>query len=188
MTQKTSLIGKYETLNSVRIGGRDLVLAYGLEGGAYMTFFREFSFTGGFLYADLTISDDYLKVLRIFSRRLRKQIRRVARQRRRVFRCVLTERHCLSDWFHKDLRGRLVILAPSGLAPEYRTSDYQLGFATGGAGCKPESTGGVVHFTELYSGNVSKWDRRNILGIADVKQLPRWAKKKLRDRTRRAKA
>ena len=36
-----------------------------------------------------------------------------------------------------------------GLAPEYRTSDCQLGFATGGFGCTPGAGGSAVYFEEL---------------------------------------
>ena len=178
----------YETLNFLRIGGRDLVLAFSPDSGEYMTFFQESLVSGEYLYSDLTASADYLKVMRTFTRRLRGQIRKAERQRRRVERCILTEQHCLPDSRTEDLQGKLVILAPSSLAPEYRTSDFQLGYALGGSGCNPDTTGSAVQFVELYSGEYSKWDRRNILGIADPKKLPAWARKKLRNRKRKANA
>lgn len=35
---------------------------------------------------------------------------------------------------------------------------------------------------ELYSGEVSRWERSDILGLADLSQLPDWAKGKIQAR------
>ena len=187
MKWKSDMGDNYETLNAVRIGGKNLVLAFDPGSGSYVTFYREATFTGSYLYSGLTSGGDYLKMMGLFSRRLRREIRKVSRQRRRVSRVILTGQHCLSDSQDEDLQGRLVVLASSSLAPEYRTSDYQLGYAMGGSGCKPDTDDGTVQFVELYSGDYSKWDRRDIMGIADPKQLPAWARKKLRNQKRTAK-
>ena len=181
MPQKLESIGHYETLNMMRLGGRDLVLAFHPASGQYMTFFQESALPGGSLYSDLSASDDYLTAMRAFARRLRSQIGKLERQRRKVPRSILTEADCLPGSHRENYTGKLVILAPSSLAPEYRSSDFQLGCATGGFGCKPASRGSAVFFRELYSGETSRWDRRDILGIADPKALPPWAVKKLRD-------
>ena len=182
MPQKLESIGHYETLNMMRLGGRDLALAFHPASGQYMTFFQESALPGGSLYSDLFASDDYLTVMRAFARRLRSQIGKLERQRRKVPRSILTEENCLPNSHNADFTGKLVILAPSSLAPEYRTSDFQLGCAMGGSGCKPG--GSTVYFRELFSEETSRWERRDILGIADPKALPRWAVKKLREMLR----
>ena len=171
MRKNMELTGSYETLNLVRIGGKDLVLCFAPDSGQYMTFFQESAFPGGTLYSELLASDDYLKVMREFAKRLRSQIGKLERQRRKVPRSILTEANCLPNSRSADFTGKLVILDPSSLAPEYRTSDFQLGCATGGFGCN----------WELYSGETSRWERRDILGIANPKALPQWAMDKLRE-------
>ena len=181
MRKNMELTGSYETLNLVRIGGKDLVLCFAPDSGQYMTFFQESAFPGGTLYSELLASDDYLKVMREFAKRLRSQIGKLERQRRKVPRSILTEADCLPNSRSADFTGKLVILDPSSLAPEYRTSDFQLGCATGGFGCKPASRGSAVFFWELYSGETSRWERRDILGIANPKALPQWAMDKLRE-------
>ena len=181
MPKKLESIGHYETLNIMRLGGRDLVLAFHPASGQYMTFFQESTLPGGTLYSQLLASNDYPKVLRAFAKRLQSQIGKLERQRRKVPRSILTEEDCLPNSRNVDFTGKLVILNPSRLAPEYRTSDFQLGFAADGAGCSPGSNGSAVYFRELFSGETSRWDRRDILGIANPKALPRWAMDKLRE-------
>ena len=80
------------------------------------------------------------------------------------------------------MEGKLIILRPTSLAPEYRTADCQLGFATGGFGCSPGARGRAVYFEELYSGEQCRWEIGDVLGIADPDTLPDWAKEKLTER------
>ena len=77
------------------------------------------------------------------------------------------------------MQGKLVVLRPTSLAPEYRTADCQLGFALGGFGCTPGARGRAVYFEELYSGERCRWDITDVLGVADHNKLPEWAKERL---------
>ena len=91
---------------------------------------------------------------------------------------VLGREYCLpcSD---ESLEGKLVIIRPASLAPEYRTADCQRGYALGGFGCTPGARGRAVYFKELYSGEECRWDITDVLGVADREKLPDWAKEKL---------
>ena len=80
------------------------------------------------------------------------------------------------------MEGKLIILRPTSLEPEYRTADCQLGFTTGGFGCSPGADGRAVYFEELYSGERCRWEIGDVLGIADPDTLPDWAKEKLTER------
>lgn len=51
-------------------------------------------------------------------------------------------------------------------------------YALGGFGCSPGSRGRAVYFEDLFSGKRCRWDRTDILGIADREKLPDWAKEK----------
>ena len=95
---------------------------------------------------------------------------------------TLDREHCRERGEKESLEGKLIILRPTSLAPEYRTADCQLGFATGGFGCSPGAGGRAVYFEELYSGERCRWESGDVLGIADPDTLPDWAKEKLTER------
>ena len=97
---------------------------------------------------------------------------------------ILGEEHCRQRGEEESLEGKLVIIAPSSLAAEYRTADCQLGFAVGGFGCTAGARGRAVYFQELYSGERCRWDATDILGIADLNKLPDWARDKLKEHER----
>jgi hypothetical protein len=78
-----------------------------------------------------------------------------------------------------DLTDKVVIIKPESLSPEYRSLSFQLSLATSGFGCKPDARGRAVYCTELYSGEQSRWDRSDILGVASDDVIPKWAKEKL---------
>ena len=115
----------------------------------------------------------------VFLQRLQEQTEkvRVFQAERAIPVTVLGREYCLpcSD---ESLEGKLVIIRPASLAPEYRTADCQLGYALGGFGCSPGSRGRAVYFEDLFSGKRCRWDRTDILGIADREKLPDWAKEK----------
>lgn len=60
-----------------------------------------------------------------------------------------------------------------------RTADYQYFLADGGNGCRAEAIGRAIFGQNLYTGKRSRWERQDILGIADPQKLPDWAKERL---------
>ena len=83
--------------------------------------------------------DDYLEIVELFAQRLQQQIEAVKQQRaaRNLPFAVVTREHCRERELEESLEGKLVIVKASNISPEYRSADYQLGYATGGFGCKP---------------------------------------------------
>ncbi|MPN43004.1 hypothetical protein SDC9_190563 [bioreactor metagenome] len=61
-----------------------------------------------------------------------------------------------------------------------RTADYQYFFAEYGNGCRAEALGLGVFGQNLYTGKRGRWERPDILGIADPEKLPEWAKDRLK--------
>ena len=104
------------------------------------------------------------------------------REERNLPLTTLNYEHCRKRGAEENLEGQLIILRSTSLAPEYRTSDCQLGFALGGFGCTPGAGGSAVYFEELYSGDHCRWEIGDVLGIADHDKLPDWAKEKLAER------
>jgi hypothetical protein len=91
----------------------------------------------------------------------------------------LTAGDCAPGGMDADLTGKVVVITPDVLAPEYRSLSFQLALATGGFGCSPDARGQAVYCTELYSGDKSRWNRSDILGVALADVIPRWAREKL---------
>ena len=184
--QEKEMAGDYEILQFIRLGGKQLLLGYNEKDGnaPYMTCYRQVNLLGDYAYPEAVASIDYMEIMQTFLERLQKQYKVVEqfRAQRNVPFEVLGHEHCRKRGEDEDLAGKLIILRPSSLSPEYRTADCQLGFATGGFGCIPGAGGRAVYFEELYSKEQCRLNIGDVLGIADLDMLPAWAKEKLSER------
>ena len=179
---EADMAGDYKITHQFRIGGRTLVLGHNPEDHEtpYLVCYQDFGL--GFpRFTEAVGSDDYLEIVELFSQRLQQQIEAVKQQRaeRNLPFTILTLEHCRRREPEESLEGKLVIVKANNISPEYRSADYQLGYALGGFGCKPGAGGRAVFFEELYSGERSRWDVGDILGTADLDKLPEWAKTKV---------
>lgn len=171
--------GDYEVIQSIRMGGMTMLIGYNPIDTTYMTCYQDYDVLGNERFSEAIGSESYVEIMDVFLQRLQEQTEKVRafQVERAMPVTVLGREYCLpcSD---ESLEGKLVIIRPASLAPEYRTADCQLGYALGGFGCSPSSRGRAVYFEELYSGKRCRWDRTDILGIADREKLPDWAKEK----------
>lgn len=188
MAAKKEKAGDYEILLSTRLGGKEMILGHDAKNNEYpyMTCYRQFNFMGDEAFPEAIGSDDYFTIIKLFAERLQEQANIVEqfRAERSLPYTTLGREHCRQREEEESLTGKLIIIAPSSLAPEYRTADCQLGFATGGFGCNPNAGGRAVYFKELYSGQECRWNIGDVLGIADTEKLPNWAKAKLEEYTK----
>ncbi|GHU96535.1 hypothetical protein FACS1894208_11320 [Clostridia bacterium] len=92
---------------------------------------------------------------------------------------MLTAAYCLPDSNKEYFTGKLLVVEPGEIMPEYRYADFQLVQCTHGNGARPDAIGTSVFCKELYSGESVVYGRHQILGIADESKLPKWAKVKL---------
>lgn len=147
-----------------------------------MTCYQQYNFLGETMYPEALACKSYLEIAETFLNRLQAQVEKVKafRAARNVPYAVLGAEACLPP-SEGSLQGKLIVLRPTSLAPEYRTADCQLGFAISGFGCTPGSRGRAVFFQELYSGERCRWDASDILGVANPEKIPDWAKEKLRE-------
>lgn len=180
--QQKEMAGDYEVIQSLRLGSKVLLIGYNPDDkdGKYMTCYKESSFMGEY-FTKAMVSDDYLEIAKLFNQRFQERLDTVEKHRaeRGVPLETLGAEHCRKRGEGENLAGKLIILRPSSLAPEYRTADSQLGYATGGFGCSPGAGGRAVYFRELFSGEECRWNIGDVLGIADMEKLPDWAKQKV---------
>lgn len=173
------MAGDYEIMQSFRMGGTTMLIGYNPGDATYMTCYQNYDFWGNEHFSEAIGSESYVEIMDVFLQRLQEQTERVKsfQAGRAIPVSVLGREHCLPAT-EESLKGKLIIIRPTSLAPEYRTADCQLGYALGGFGCSPSSRGRAVYFEELYSGKRCRWGRTDILGIADREKLPDWAKEK----------
>ena len=165
-----------------RMGGRVLLMGFNPKDETYMTCYQQYNFLGETMYPEALACKSYLEIAETFLNRLQAQVEKVKafRAARNVPYAVLGVDDCLPP-SEGSLQGKLIVLRPTSLAPEYRTADCQLGFALSGFGCTPGARGRAVYFEELYSGERCRWDASDILGVANPEKIPDWAKEKLRE-------
>jgi len=122
---------------------------------------------------------DYLEAMDEFLRRVQGQVDQV-RTESILYgepQEVLGKEHCLpSDGMEPDLHGRVVVIKPTALRPEYRGATYQIVYVSGGFGAAANARGSAVFGNNVYSGDKSDWRRPDVLGILDPTKAPDWVK------------
>jgi hypothetical protein len=124
---------------------------------------------------------DYVSAMREFMARGQETLTALETEResRRLPHRVMTAADCIPDGADSGLVGKLVIICPEALMHEFRSSDYQLKIVLGGFGAQPNARGNAIFCEDLYTGEKSRFERQEVLGVADPEKLPDWAFKKL---------
>jgi hypothetical protein len=132
-------------------------------------------------YYNAAVTGDYLEAMREFTQRINAAVQSLEseREHRALPAQTLTAADCVPGGMDKDMKGKVVVIKPEVLTPEYRTSDHQLGVCWGGNGARPDARGSAVFIQNLYTGKQSRYERRDIAGVMDTDKLPAWAREKL---------
>ena len=184
MSDGKQIIDGYETLHSVGIGGVNEIVAQNTATSDHYRIYQ--CRRDNPLFAEYSIAfegNDYLKVMREFTRRINAHLD--ALELDRVYRgtpvvdAALALEDCVKGGMDEDLNGKVIAIKAEALSPEYRRMSDQMMLATGGFGCSPTASGRAVYCTNLYSGEQARWERYQVLGVVDEGALPEWAQKKL---------
>ena len=130
---------------------------------------------------DGAVTADYVEAMREFVTRVDGFVGQLETERRESglpFQ-TMTATDCIPDSYKGDYEGKLVIIKPEILAPEYRSAEHQLAICTGGFGANAEARGRAVFVKNLFNGKESGYDRTQIAGVANPSKLPNWAVDKL---------
>ena len=185
MNEEKRMIDIYEVKTSIRFCGKEYILGEDKSGKTpepYMTCItRRDNPFGIEEYTNVVISDDYLEIFNLFIDRLSEQSKQLSSERaeRGVTSKPLTAENCIKDGLNSDIEGKIIIIKPTSLLPEYRTADRQIRIATGGFGCQPNARGNAVFCTDIYSDKHSRFEKYDVLGVADINLLPEWVKQKI---------
>ena len=173
----------YEERNSFQLSGRLVILAE--NANAELPYLvceaRWDNPFGAEEYYNAIATDSYLEAVGEFIRRETGLLQYLEHEYERSgapFH-ALTIDDCVPNGLNENLEGKAIIIKSETLSPEFRTASHQLKIAKGGFGCAPDSRGNAVFCTDLYSGKDSRFERWDVLGVADIEKLPEWTQAKL---------
>lgn len=183
MEEEKRMADSYEVRHAIHIGDKEVV--FGVDDKADLPFMVSYSLWNplicGYQYFEAVGSADYLEMMEEFTDRVQKQVVMVKEERASVTvpLVTLTAEDCLPLHAEDNIENQVVVIKPTALRAEYRTADKQLVLATGGFGTYGNARGRAVNTTNLYSGEHSRWNREDVLGIIKPEAMPGWAKAKL---------
>lgn len=183
MEDEKRMAGDYEIIPSVQIGDREIVVGENHnaeKGQKYMTAFCERNDLFA-LHTEVLTSDDYPEIMKLFGERIAAQAEKT---RVELFKprfqgidlTPITADGCTVITHDDDLNGKVVVIKPEVLRREYRRATNQIKLCEGGFGASPNSRGSACYCTDLYSGNKSRYERRDVLVTLTPERLPGWAK------------
>lgn len=176
-------VGDYEIKNAVFIGDKELLLGVNMndsEGNFYMTCYAERNFIIE-TYTEALVSDNFLEIAGIFAARLKEQIENTISSQDKICekRKIITSEMCNTDIFNENLVGKILVVNPNELRPEYRTDINQLVFCKSGNGTNPFGHGTAIYGDYLATGEKTMFHRSDILGELKQEYYPEWAEKRI---------
>jgi hypothetical protein len=177
------IIDGYVELNSFNFSGRLVILAEkaGADDPYLVCEGRWDNPLGVEEYLNAVVTADYLEAVGEFIRRESGLLEYLEHERSLSglpFQ-PLTAENCVPNGLDESIEGKVIIIKPEVLAPEFRSAEHQLKICNGGFGASPNARGNAVFCTDLYSGKESRYERYDVLGVADIAKLPQWAQAKL---------
>lgn len=176
--------GEYTITQSIKIGGKELVLGedFSNEEGLFFMVanYEELLGVVG-RYDNVMVSDDFLGVVELFSKRLNAEIEQLKADRKGVHVGVITSDMCIPDDDKKRIVGKVIAIKPQALHPEYANELYQIALATHGFGAEANSRGTKVYCKNLFSGENSMTRRYDIIGELKPEHYPQWLREKIKD-------
>ena len=182
MNDEKRTIGDWEVLQGIHVGDKEVVLLHDPRNveTPYAVCYNQRDNSMGIEYtAEGVGSTNYLEMMEEFLHRVQGQVDQVRADRERTNEPqeVFGEEHCLpSDGEEPDLHGRVAVIKPEALRPEYRNATVQLILVSGGFGAAAYARGTAVYGNYVFSGERADCRRHEILGILDPVKAPDWVK------------
>jgi hypothetical protein len=177
------VIDGYTERFSVTLAGREIFLAVDeTQDAPYLVCTAKWDNPLGLTeYTEGAVTYDYLEAMREFVDRVDTLLIGLEKERAAflTIQPTLTAADCIPGGLDADLMGKVAVIKPDALSPEYRTADRQLKIVRGGFGAHPDARGNAVFCKDLYSDKETRFERYDIAGVADPAKLPQWAKDKI---------
>ena len=181
MSDEKRMAGDYEIIQSVYIGDREIVVGENqadTDGLPYLVAYYESNAILG-RYYDAVGSDDFPEIMEIYGQRIMEQAQKTRAELSKpkiqgIDNSTITAEGCTPISYDDDLNGKVIVIKPEVLRPEYRSATSQVKLCTGGFGAYPHSRGTAVFCTEVYTGRQSRFERRDVLGVLEPDNQPQW--------------
>lgn len=177
------IIEGYEERAKLQLAGQIVILAEkrGADDPYMVANCRWDNPLGADEYYNAVVTDNYLEAVREFVKREAMTLDFLEAQRSLSGLPVqtLTAADCIPDSRNDDYNGKVVVIKPEIVSPEYRSAEHQLALVTGGNGANPDARGRAVFVTKLYSGESSRYNRQDVAGVISPHRMPEWAKVKI---------
>ena len=160
MEQEEYIVDGHRVTHSVHLGDREIFLA--VQQDAPLPFYvgyMEVSYELGLArFSGIEGTTEYTEAWELFIQRLQKQIEQVHAQRSEHHAPpqLLTEADCIRDSRAGDYEGKVLVMRPGVLRPEYWNAAHQLYFAVGGNGARASGHGTKVFCINIYTGEHTK--------------------------------
>lgn len=176
------MIGDYEVLHAISAGPLEIALGCNMDAAPGERYMCCYCTGNGFLmqYSGVLASDDYAEMLQIFGTRIAEQAERLKVELAQpeingIEDKPVTNKGFVPITYEDDLNGKVILIKPEVLKPEYQRATRQYQLCTGGFGASPHSRGSACFCTNLYSGKSTRFERMDVLGIVPKELLPDWA-------------
>lgn len=174
------MAGDYEIIQAVHIGDREIVVGENQadeQGLPYLVAYYESNAILG-RYYDAIGSDDFTEIMEIYGQRIMEQAQKTRVELstpkvQGIDNSPITAERCTPISYDDDLNGKVIVIKPEVLRPEYRRATSQVKLCTGGFGADPHSRGSAVFCTEVYTGRQSRFERRDVLGVLEPEDQPK---------------
>lgn len=181
MRNEKELADTYEIIQSVTIGDRKIIVGEKHGNFSVLPYIVAYCECDGISkkYYDLIAGDDFLEIMEIYSRRTIEQIQRTRGEffeakMQGIDEHLISASMCRLISYEDHLSGKLLVLKPECLRPEYRKATKQLQWCIKDFGRQSHDPNAKLYCKELYSGKERYFDRTSILGILEQKHWPEW--------------
>ena len=179
MEQEEYIVDGHKVTHCVHLGDKEIFLA--VQQLPFYVGYMEVSYELGLArFSGIEGTTEYTEAWELFIQRLQKQIEQVRAQRseHHAPQQLLTEADCIRDSRAGDYEGKVLVMRPGVLRPEYWNAAHQLYFAVGGNGARASGHGTKVFCINIYTGEHTYIRRTDVMGAVKPDRLPGWAKEK----------
>lgn len=173
----------YEVRHSMRIGGKEILLAENAKAEDGMNYlisnYREHGILGE--YYQVIKCDDYLEAVQDFAGRINAEAEAIRAEQNALNLPseLFTAEHCYPHSREESIVGKIVAIKAGVFSPEYRRGYMQLIYVTGGHGANAGAMGSAVYCYQLNTGEHTRFERYDVLGEVKPECMPDWAKESL---------
>lgn len=183
MKDEKRMAGNYEIIHAMQIGDTEIVVGENPDAAVGERYMCAFCESNLFFerFNDLIVSDDYPAIISQYGQRVHLQADKTRAELNTPELMgfedkPVTAKDCNIITSSDDLHNQVIVIKPEVLRREYRKATCQIFLCNGGFGASPNSRGSACHCVNLFSGQGTRFERNDVLGILKDDQMPKWVK------------